>query len=168
MKDGFPELLREFIEDGPGWDVIEALDLDLEYFEEWDNTWQEGWGLDEVAAGQLHAFAMDGTGGMVCIWTYATVDLEVAPIVHIGSEGECAMLAPDLGTFLALTALGFDPFALADGFTDPPGGEPPHDRAVDWLEDHGIKIPESVGDTLEMAKTEHPDVDEWVQEHVTI
>jgi hypothetical protein len=168
VTDAFPELLREFIEEGPAWDIIEAHDLDLEYFEAFEDSWKSGWGLDDEAAAQLHAFAMDGSGGMVCFWTYATVDLEVAPIVHIGSEGECALLAPDLGTFLALTALGFDPFALADGFTEPPGGEPPHERGLDWLDEHGITPPESVGDMLDMVRLEHPDIDEWVQEHVTI
>lgn len=164
----YPELLRDFVEDGPAWEVIEAHDLDLEYFESFDDTWQTSWGMNEVAAEQLHAFAMDGTGGMVCFWTYSTVDLEVAPVVHIGSEGECSMLAPDLGTFLAMTALGFDPFAIIDGFTEPPGNEPPHERALDWLESRGIEPPDSVAETLDAAQQEHPDIDTWVQEHATL
>lgn len=167
-KAVYPETLRAFVEDGPAWDVIEAHDLDLEYFDAFDNSWQSSWGLDEEAAGQLLSFAMDGSGGMVCFWTYSTVDLDVAPIVHIGSEGECALLGPDLGTFLAFTALGFDPFALVDGFAESPGGEPPHERAIDWLEERGIEIPESVGDTIEFARQEHPDIDQWIQEHTTL
>lgn len=159
--ESFPPLLREFL-DGPAWDLVEIHDLDLEYLEDWADDWKAPWGLDDHAASALWAFAQDGTGGMVCLWTYDDQEFDDAPVVHLGSEGECAMLGGNLGEFLALTALGLDPFAIADGYVEAPSGEPPHEEALGFLEARGVDRPDSVANVLQRAQQDHPDIDEWV------
>lgn len=166
-NQGFPALLASFL-DGPAWDIVEHHDLDLEYLDDWDHDWQSYWGLNDAAAALLHAFAQDGTGGMVCLWTYDDQPLDEAPVVHLGSEGDSCLLAADLAQFLALTALGLEPFALAEDRWEGWSEQEVHEGGVAFLEDHDVALPTSVEDAVTAARTQHPDVTDWVSERLTV
>jgi hypothetical protein len=48
-------------------------------------------------------FAQDGTGSLFGVWLRANhADIETAPVVYLGSEGETAVLAKDPRAFLEL------------------------------------------------------------------
>ena len=156
----FPALLVEFL-DGPAWDIIEELELDLEYHPEWFEDWKPYWGLNKEGNSMLWSFAMEGAGGEVCLWTYEGQDLDVAPVVHLDSEGEVSMLAGNLGEFLMLTTFGFDPF------TDPEElDEQCHEEGRAFLVARGVEVPESVSVAIERAIAAHPDFEEWIDEHL--
>ena len=163
FSQDFPTLLDEYW-DGPAFDVIEHHDLDLEYYPDWKGVWDN---IEPDAAGRLGAFAQEGTGGLICVWTYDGQDVMEAPVVHLGSEGECVVLAANIGEFLAMNALGWGPFALADREESPWSDQPPHEEGLEFLAARGITPPESVPDAIRAATDSHPDFEEWVYARLT-
>ncbi len=163
-KPQFPEILRKYV-DGPGWDVIAEQDLDLEFYEEWQDDWMSPWGLDDEAQTMLWSFAQEGAGGRVCLWTYDDQPVEFAPVVHIDSEGSCSMLAGNIAEFIALTVVGLDPFGIAFS-SGAPEAEPPTEVGEQFLADWNLEVPDSVSKLLEAAEEAHPDIEEWVFSHV--
>ncbi|MGW1812751.1 SMI1/KNR4 family protein [Streptomyces sp. NPDC002125] len=59
-------------------------------------------------------FGQDGTGGQAMIWhTRPDCPLADQPIVFLGSEGECGVVAGNLSDFLWVLADGFGPMEAA-------------------------------------------------------
>ncbi|HVI00820.1 MAG TPA: hypothetical protein VM869_19015 [Enhygromyxa sp.] len=65
-------------------------------------------------------FAQDGTGSLFCLWLRpGHDDVEAAPVVYLGSEGELGVLGKDPAAFLELVASGMTFDGHGGGFFDP-------------------------------------------------
>lgn len=78
---------------------------------EWFRAWT---GNAEVDGDAFRIFGQEGTGGLVGLWLVREGrPLTGQPVVYLGSEGETAHLATDLGDFLWLLARGVGPMDVA-------------------------------------------------------
>lgn len=100
---------------------------DFEPFDEFDSAdeiigWWQAWTGDEAAAEPpLRCFGMDGSGGKAAIWLRDPgTPIEAQPVVFIGSEGELAVLARNLGDYLWLLANGAGPLEPVGGLDRDP------------------------------------------------
>ncbi|GHF47315.1 hypothetical protein GCM10010218_30820 [Streptomyces mashuensis] len=67
-------------------------------------------------------FAQNGAGGMVASWLVREGrPLADQPVVFLGSEGETAVLAPDMAGFRRVLADGFSPHEAFYGRDEPDG-----------------------------------------------
>lgn len=93
-------------------------DADIEYAEfelvdpaESDSNLGAWLGALPKDGSRVTVFAQDGTGSLFGVWLRAGhADVETAPVVYLGSEGETAVLAKDPRTFIELlgSAVTFD------------------------------------------------------------
>jgi hypothetical protein len=102
------------------FDYDDGKGIDFEPFPDFlsagDTTdWFRAWtGNTELSGDDFRVFGQDGTGGYAAFWlTRPGCPLTDQPIVFLGSEGETAVLARDLGDFLWLLAAGFGPWEAA-------------------------------------------------------
>ncbi len=77
--------------------------------------WLRQWtGNHELDGGAYRIFGQDGTGGLAAIWCVRPGrPLTEQPVVFMGSEGECGVVAGDLSGFLWVLADGFGPLEAA-------------------------------------------------------
>lgn len=94
----------------------ERFGPDFEMYERFEAGEETAWwfrlwtGNDEVDGSEFRFFGMQGAGGYVGLWLVRPgLPLEGQPVVYLGSEGETAVLAPDVGSFLWLLAQGVGP-----------------------------------------------------------
>lgn len=100
---------------------------DFEPFDEFDSAeettdWWQAWtGNEEAGEPPLRFFGKDGSGGQATIWLRdPTAPIEAQPVVFLGSEGELAVLAQNLGDYLWLLANGIGPLEPVDGLNREP------------------------------------------------
>lgn len=74
---------------------------------DWLRLWTANHELDGDA---YRVFGQDGSGGLAALWCVrAGRPLAEQPVVFMGSEGECGLVAGDLSGFLWVLADGFGP-----------------------------------------------------------
>ncbi|MGK5520413.1 SMI1/KNR4 family protein [Micromonospora sp. URMC 107] len=73
--------------------------------------WLQAWtGNRDLDGAEFRIFGQDGSGGLAAFWLVRQDEpLERQPVVFLGSEGETAVVAQDLGAYLWLLAGGFGP-----------------------------------------------------------
>lgn len=73
--------------------------------------WWRAWTGNQAENGSgFRVFGQDGTGGLAAFWLIRPgVPIRQQPVVFLGSEGEVAVVARDLGAYLWLLAGGFGP-----------------------------------------------------------
>jgi hypothetical protein len=103
-----------FFEDHDGYDFEpdDAFSPAAEMLE-----WWRAWTGDATAGvPPLKVFGRDGSGGLVAFWAKDEGSaIEAQPVVFLGSEGELAVIAADLGGYLWLLANGVGPLETVDG-----------------------------------------------------
>ncbi|WP_203836448.1 SMI1/KNR4 family protein [Winogradskya humida] len=76
--------------------------------------WWRAWTGDPAAeTPPFRVFGRDGAGGLAAVWARG-------PIVFLGSEGEIAVIARDMGDYLWLLANGVGPLERVDGIDRDP------------------------------------------------
>ncbi|MCW3817820.1 SMI1/KNR4 family protein [Micromonospora sp. DR5-3] len=100
----------------PGFDYNRGDGVDFEPYEafltaEETAEWFQAWtGNPELDGSDFRVFGQDGTGGIAAFWLVRPGEpVERQPVVFLGSEGETAVVAQDLATYLWLLADGFGP-----------------------------------------------------------
>ncbi|MFG2828206.1 SMI1/KNR4 family protein [Streptomyces sp. NPDC048434] len=98
------------------FDYDEGEGVDFEPYHAFDSAeestdWLRHWtGNHELDGGAYRIFGQDGTGGLAAIWCVRPGrPLAEQPVVFMGSEGECGVVAGDLSGFLWVLADGFGP-----------------------------------------------------------
>jgi hypothetical protein len=79
--------------------------------------WWRAWIGDSTAeTPPFQVFGQDGSGGLVALWIRdPDAAIEIQPVVFLGSEGELAVIARDLGDYVWLLANGVGPLETVDG-----------------------------------------------------
>lgn len=98
-------------------DYADGEGIDFEPYDAFDSAeettdWLCQWtGNPELDGGTYRVFGQDGTGGLAALW-YGRPSLPLAeqPVVFMGSEGECGVVAGNLSDFLWMLADGCGPF----------------------------------------------------------
>jgi hypothetical protein len=128
--------------------------------------WPRSWGLSGEAALQLHPFAHDGSGGLVCLWHYYGLKTS-PPVVFAGSEGEMGILANDLVEFLFLAAYGYDPHELNECMCLSDARPQEAIELVDWLSQRfGRPAFSDPFDAVRAARKAHPDFCRWIDNNL--
>jgi hypothetical protein len=115
-----PPALAEIREIGFEWDydeeTDEAVGCDFDLYEALEDPERTAWwfrlwtGNPETDGGEFRFFGTSGSGDYTGFWLVRPgVPLTDQPVVHIGSEGQRAVLARNLGDLLWLFAAGFGP-----------------------------------------------------------
>lgn len=103
-----------FFEDHDGRDF--QPDDTFEWFTETAEWWHAWTGNPAAGDPPFRVFGHDGSGGSAAFWARVPgAALETQPIVFLGSEGEFAVIARDLGDYLWLLADGVGPVETVDG-----------------------------------------------------
>ncbi|KIQ67000.1 hypothetical protein TR51_06280 [Kitasatospora griseola] len=128
--------------------------------------WWRAWTGNEEADGEeFRVFGQDGSGGCAAFWLVrpgrSVVD---QPVVFLGSEGETAVVARDLGAFLWLLAGGFGPGEAATAGRH--GGWTARPRAELWTvaEEFAPERRQSAAEVIEDAAAEFPEFEDTVME----
>src|SRR6476620_1817078 len=81
----------------------------------------KGWfGADSEAWRDLAGFGAGPDGSSLAFWLYAGPDISVAPVVHLGSEGDHLMvIADNFRDFLAVFGIGYAELGF-DDLSKPP------------------------------------------------
>ncbi|MBB4929822.1 hypothetical protein F4561_000642 [Lipingzhangella halophila] len=94
---------------------------EFQMYEEFEAPEETAWwfrlwtGNDEVDGREFRFFCMEGAGGYTGLWlTREGRPLEAQPVVYLGSEGEIAVMASDVGSFLWLLAQGWGPHEVTE------------------------------------------------------
>lgn len=105
---GVPDVLGEVGERlGEGFDLEVYGSFDEQY------TASE-WARNPAAGEHLRTFAIDGAGGQFVLWRRGASPSIDRAVVFLGSDGEAAVLAPDLHGFLSRLAHGQDRRAMME------------------------------------------------------
>ncbi|WP_328392638.1 hypothetical protein [Nocardia sp. NBC_00416] len=117
-------------------DADEASGCDFEPYQQFEAPertarWFRLWtGNDEADGGEFRFFGATGAGDYAGFWLVRPdAPVTEQPVVYIGSEGECGIVAADLGDLLWLFAHDLGP---AEAFADPSRATRPNEafRAV--------------------------------------
>jgi hypothetical protein len=112
---------------------------------------------------QLAGFGSGPDGSILALWLYAGTDTSVAPVVHLGSEGdELKVLADNVRDFLVLFGIGYGELGFDD--LSQPAAEPGSAaRLREWLNaEFGLCCPTTGADLVQRATAHHPDFAQWV------
>ncbi len=135
-----------------------------ERFEDPDDTawWYRQWtGNDEADGSEFRFFGMEGAGGYVGLWLVREGrPLTEQPVVYLGSEGQTAVMAADLASFLWLLAQGIGPCEVA--YDEEPEGVDPD--AVAIAERHAPDSRRPWREILRLAGEEFPDFEGYVDD----
>ena len=126
---------------------------------EWFRLWT---GNPEADGDHFRIFGTDGTGGYVGFWLGRPgAKLATQPVVYLGSEGETAVIAGDLGGFLWLLADGVGPWHAADrGMTlqaDPATSGVAYPGIAAIAEHHAPQARRGAREIVVLAAGEFPD-----------
>ncbi|MGA5446150.1 SMI1/KNR4 family protein [Streptomyces umbrinus] len=98
----------------------EGEGVDFEPYDAFDSAeettdWLRNWtGNHELDGGVYRVFGQDGIGGLAAIWCARQGrPISEQPVVFMGSEGECGVVAANLSDFLWVLADGFGPMEAA-------------------------------------------------------
>ncbi|MEU4724057.1 SMI1/KNR4 family protein [Nonomuraea dietziae] len=122
-----PIALTEVAKVGFEWEWDEEADeahgCDFELYERFEAPERTAWwfrlwtGNEEVDGGEFRFFGATGAGDYVGFWLVRpAMPITEQPVVYLGSEGECGVIARDLGDLLWVFADGLGP---AEAFADP-------------------------------------------------
>jgi hypothetical protein len=113
-------------------------------------------------------FAQDGTGSLYCVWLQPGHDeVETAPIVYLGSEGELGVLGKDPAAFLEFVASGMSFDGHGGSFFDPDEGDEEalarREQVAEWVKQRtgktDLRHPDEVRAEAEAA---YPGLEQWV------
>ncbi len=106
-------LKAPFATDHEGHDFQPSDEFEsLEEAAEWWTAWT---GNEDAVVPPFRFFGEDGSGGRAGIWLRdPDASIETQPVVFLGSEGELAVIAKDLGDYLWLLANGVGPLEAVD------------------------------------------------------
>ncbi|MEU9024082.1 SMI1/KNR4 family protein [Actinomadura sp. NPDC048394] len=166
VPDGlaFPASLAAVVEVGFEWDYDEETDeasgCDFEPFERFEEPGRTAWwfrlwtGNPEVDGAEFRFFGKTGAGDYAGFWLVRPgAPIEAQPVVYIGSEGECGVLARDLGDLLWLFAAGLGP---AEAFDDPASAAEPNGAFRAIAERHAPGRDRSPAEIVGDAQAEFP------------
>ncbi|WP_086731495.1 SMI1/KNR4 family protein [Streptomyces carpinensis] len=126
------------------FDYDEGEGVDFEPYDAFDSAeetthWLRQWtGNHELDGDAYRVFGQDGTGGLAAVWC-ARPGRPTAeqPVVFMGSEGECGVVAGNLSDFLWVLADGFGPMEAVEY----PDREPRPDAALAELAERHATTP---------------------------
>ncbi|MEU1487360.1 SMI1/KNR4 family protein [Streptomyces sp. NPDC005752] len=129
---------------------------------EWTTELFRAWtGNGEVDGGAYLVFGQDGAGGRAMIWRARPgAPLADQPVVFLGSEGECGVVAGSLSDFLWVLADGYGPMeaALADAFESRP------DRRLTGIAERHATTPRRTAEEIVTGtRAEFPAFDEGIE-----
>jgi hypothetical protein len=112
----------------------------------------------------FRVFGQDGTGGNAAFWLIRPGPALVEqPVVFLGSEGETAVVARDLGDFLWLLARGFGPWEAATSYDPEPGWTPRPQRDLTAVaERFAPDRRASAAEIITQAAHEFPEFDDTI------
>lgn len=106
---------------------------------------------------RLIVFGQDGTGSLYTLWLApGHDDVETAPVVYLGSEGELGVLGKDPAAFLEFVASGMTFDGHNGAFFDPLESDDDEDFATEE-QARRAKVVEFVGQRVGKATLRHPD-----------
>lgn len=116
-------------------------------------------GDDDVMASNFAYFGAGPDGSILAFWLLHGRDANLAPIVHLGSEGSNnIVLAADFPSFLRLFGIGYDELGFDDLMNPPEDPESAANFRV-WLQHElGIACPETGQEIVNEAQRICPDV----------
>ncbi|MGW0787571.1 SMI1/KNR4 family protein [Streptomyces sp. NPDC002911] len=126
---------------------------------QWTTDHFRSWtGNSEIDGDAYLIFGQNGAGGHAMIWrTRLCRPLADQPVVFMGSEGECGVVAGSLSDFLWVLADGYGPMeaALADAFESAP------DAALTRIAEHHATTPRRTAEEIVTeARAEFPTFEE--------
>ncbi|MEU8110739.1 SMI1/KNR4 family protein [Micromonospora sp. NPDC048947] len=126
--------------------------------------WWQNWTNDPMAgAPPFRAFGQDGTGGLVAFWRRNPGDpLDRQPVVFLGSEGECTVIARDLGDYLWLLANGVGPLETVDGIERVPE---PIAALTTIAQRHAASARRSTAEVIAAAQAQFPAFEALLNTH---
>ena len=162
--------------------IIKGLaDLDIEQPEfelrdpaESDDDIQAWLGALPSDGTRFVVFAQDGTGSLFCLWLRpGQADVETAPIVYLGSEGELGVLGKDPVAFLEFVASGMTFNGHSGSFFDPLEDEEDEDEVAEakrrraavaaYLKrSAGVTKLRDPAQVRAEAEAAHPDLEAWI------
>lgn len=112
-------LKAPFATDHEGHDFQPSDEFDsLEETAEWWAAWTDN---EDAGVPPFRFFGQDGSGGHAAVWLRdRDAAIETQPVVYLGSEGELAVIAKNLGDYLWLLANGVGPLEAVDDLTRVP------------------------------------------------
>ncbi|MGP3734332.1 SMI1/KNR4 family protein [Streptomyces sp. GDS52] len=142
------------------FDYADGDGIDFEPYDAFDTAgettgWLRQWtGNPELDGGAYRLFGQDGTGGLAALW-YGRPGRPLAeqPVVFMGSEGECGVVAGNLSDFLWVLADGIGPLesVLYDEHE-----ALPNLQLTELAERHATTPRRPARDILTEARTEFP------------
>ncbi|GAA3954307.1 hypothetical protein GCM10023085_41000 [Actinomadura viridis] len=167
-----PIALAEVLEIGFEWEWDEEADeargcdfQPYERFEAPERTagWFRLWtGNDEVDGSQFRFFGSTGSGDYVGLWLVRPdAPITEQPVVYLGSEGECGVIARDLGDLLWLFAYGLGP---QEAFTDPGHGGQPNEAFQAIAERYAPGRSRSAKEIVAAAQGEFPEFSDLIDD----
>lgn len=159
-----PIALAEVAEVGFEWEWDEETDeahgCDFEPYERFEAPADTAWwfrlwtGNEEVDGSEFRFFGATGTGDYVGFWLARPgAPIVEQPVVYLGSEGECGVIARDLGDLLWLFAAGSGPH---EAITDPGRRTEPNEVFRAIAEQHAPGGRRSTAEIVEAARAEFP------------
>lgn len=166
ISDGLalPTALAEVAEVGFEWEWDEETDeasgCDFEPYERFEAPERTAWwfrlwtGNPEVDGGEFRFFGTTGAGDYAGFWLVRPdAPITDQPVVYIGSEGECGVIARDLGDLLWLYAAGLGP---GEAFGGPDSGAEPNEAFRAIAERHAPGRDSAPGRIVAAALAEFP------------
>lgn len=134
-----------------------------------DASWFDG---DADAAKEFAVFGNGPDGSQYALWVTRGPSLDTAPVVFFGSEGQdCSVLARNVDEFLALLAVGANELGF-DAASGVISCEEPVTRLEEfrsWLQNrYGIAVPGDPMAVVSAARTEHPDLQQWIDDRLAV
>ncbi|MFY0540711.1 hypothetical protein [Nannocystis pusilla] len=88
---------------------------DLEFYEQYNQEYRPSdWMRKPIADEEFFTFVQDGAGGQYALHLVGDGDVDRAPVVKLGRDGEVAVLGRDLIDFAWLIACGVEPIGVGD------------------------------------------------------
>lgn len=124
----------------------------------WFGAGSEAWNL-------LAGFGAGPDGSTLALWLYAGRDPSIAPVVHLGSEGDAmSVLADNIRDFLCLFGIGYGELGY-DDLGQPPEEPETAERLRKWLMSGLGIVPPATGiELVSRARSRHPDFEKWVHD----
>ncbi|GAA0335559.1 SMI1/KNR4 family protein [Actinoallomurus spadix] len=165
-----PTALAEVAEVGFEWEYDEETDesrgCDFEPYQRFEAPEKTAWwfrlwtGNPEVDGGEFRFFGSTGSGDYAGFWLVRPgAPITEQPVIYIDSEGECGVIARDLGDLLWLFADGFGPM---EAFTDPDQETEPNEAFRVIAERHAPGRHRPAAEIVAAARAEFPDFAERI------
>ena len=143
-------------------------DVDFEPFAEFvprEETlaWFRRWtGNPELEGPEFLVFGRDGTGGKAAFWVCRQgAPVASQPVVFLGSEGECGLVATELDEFLWLLADGSGPYEAID---DPARVSRPREQLVEIAQQCSAAPRMTAAEVVERANLQFPHFTALIEE----